>query len=300
MPKLEFLKLSETCYYFHSAVNIGYVKHDNEGMLIDAGLDKSTMKKVLKRLDDEGLPITHLYITHAHADHFGGAAYLQASRKIYTIAPELEEAILRNPILEPIYLFQGNTPLDELRNKFLEGEAITVDKVVTEGTYCVDGFEFTSISFPGHSENQMGILIDNLMYCGDAYFSEEQLLKHKIPFIVDAGQTLKSLEKIRTINCFGAVPGHGTFEQGFNDTVSKNIDYHLRILESAKEILQDGEGSQSHEEMVKMMCSKWNVDLTHLSGFLLYRTAITAYLIKLVKDGVATMQIENNTLTFKG
>ncbi|QOR68829.1 MBL fold metallo-hydrolase [Cytobacillus suaedae] len=296
---MEFIKLSDTCYYFQAAVNIGYINHCNEGLLIDAGLDKSTMKKVMKKLDEEGLPITHLYITHAHADHFGGANFLQQARKIFTIAPVLEEAILRNPILEPIYLFQGNTPLNELRNKFLEGEAITVDKVISEGTYKVDGFDFTAISFPGHSENQMGILIDHLLYCGDAYFSEEQLKKHKIPYIVDADQTLKSLEKLKTIKCDGAIPGHGIFEEDFNDTVVKNIDYHLSILSSVTEVFKKAGDSLSHEEVVKAMCDKWNVQLTHLSGFLLYRTAVTAYLTKMIRDDELTTQIENNTLVFK-
>ncbi len=298
MLKLEFIKLSDTCYYFQAAVNIGYINHGNKGMLVDAGLDKSTMKKVLKKLDEERLPITHLYITHAHADHFGGAAYLQQARNVFTIAPVLEEAILRNPILEPIYLFQGNTPLDELRNKFLEGEAITVDKVIAEGTYKVDEFDFTAIAFPGHSENQLGIFIDNLLYCGDAYFSEEQLRKHKIPYIVDAAQTLKSLEKLKTIVCDGAVPGHGTFEKDFNGTVVKNIDYHFAVLSSVAEVFREKGHSLSHEELIKAMCKKWNVQLTHLSGFLLYRTAVTAYVTKLVRDGEVTTQIIDNTLVF--
>jgi glyoxylase-like metal-dependent hydrolase (beta-lactamase superfamily II) len=296
--KLEFIKLTDTCYYFHAAVNIGYVKNGKQGMLIDAGLDKSSMKKVLKKLDEQELPITHLYITHAHADHFGGAAYLQEVREIFTIAPTLEEAILQNPVLEPIYLFQGNTPLEELRNKFLEGQSIEVDKVINEGTYNVDGFEFTSIAFPGHSENQMGILIDTILYCGDAYFSEEQLKKHKIPYIVDAERTLQSLEKIKTIICEGVVPGHGVFENDFLSTVNTNINYHHAVLKSAKEELQAEGNSKSHEDMVKRMCTRWDLELTHLSGFLLYRTAVTAYLTKLVKDGEVIIEIKNNTLVF--
>jgi len=44
------------------------------------------------------LPITHLFVTHAHADHYGGAEYLQSVEKIYTYAPQLETAILQNPI----------------------------------------------------------------------------------------------------------------------------------------------------------------------------------------------------------
>lgn len=295
---MNLIQITETCFYFQGVVNIGYVNHGDEGLLIDAGIDKTTMKKIIKKLEEHQYPITHLYITHAHTDHFGGASYLQTTKQVHTMAPELEEAILRYPILEPIYLFQGNTPLQEMRNKFLEGEAIAVNEVLTEGTYTIDGFTFSIIGFPGHSENQMGILIDDILYCGDAYFGMEQLHKHKIPYIVDAEQTLQSLEKLKTIQCSGAVPGHGVYETKFIETVNQNITYHSEILDSIHVIFDVREGALSHEKLIRAMCDRWKVTITHVSAWLLYRTAITAYLTKLVKDQNVTIQIQDNTLTF--
>ncbi|MCA1031136.1 MBL fold metallo-hydrolase [Bacillus timonensis] len=289
---MKLTQITDTCYYFQSAVNVGYVHNGEKGLLIDAGLDASTMKKILKQLDEKSLPLTHLFITHAHADHFGGAAYLQEKKSVYTMAPVLEEAVLRNPVLEPIYLFQGNTPLKELRNKFLEGPAMKVDEVVTEGKYERDGFHFSCLAFPGHSENQHGLLIHDVLFCGDAYFGMEQLEKHKIPFIVDAENTLLSLEKLVEIKCLGAVPGHGHYEQDFQQTVQANIAFHMKIVKSMNSLLD--ERKISHEQLVTEMCNRWEVKLANMGSWLLYRTGVTAYLTMLIKQNKAQFVMENN------
>jgi glyoxylase-like metal-dependent hydrolase (beta-lactamase superfamily II) len=90
---MELIGVCEDTYYFKSAVNIGYIHHKEQekGILIDAGLDSQSMKKVIKKLDEKTLPLTHLVITHSHADHYGGAAYLQSVRDVYTIAPHIEQ-----------------------------------------------------------------------------------------------------------------------------------------------------------------------------------------------------------------
>lgn len=44
---MEFKEIAAGCYYFNSAVNIGYIVNEDEskGMLIDAGLESSAAKK---------------------------------------------------------------------------------------------------------------------------------------------------------------------------------------------------------------------------------------------------------------
>lgn len=295
---MEFKKVNDSCYYFESAVNIGYVHHGEEGLLIDAGIDKSTLKKVLRTLGTHDLPVTHLFITHAHSDHYGGADTLVKERNVKVIAPKFEAAILENPMLEPLYLFGGNDPLPELRNKFLEGTPVKVDNVIEEGTYRIDSFHFQSFLLPGHSYFQTGILLDNVFYAGDAYFSEEQLHKHKIPYITDADLTIKSLQKAKSIEAQGAIPGHGTFEENFQRTIDANIQYHEMLLQEIKNYIAE-EGIISHEDIVSYFCAKYKVYVRELSQFLLFRTAVTAYLTGLIKRKEISYQIKNYRWMFE-
>lgn len=296
---MNFTNLNKTCYYFDAVVNIGYVHHDDKGMLIDAGIDDSIMRKVLKELTANELPITHLFITHAHADHYGGAHFLQKRHDIITIAPKFEAAVLQNPILEPLYLFQGNDPLPELHNKFLEGKAIQVDKQIDAGTHDIDGFSFTTHLLPGHSYHQLAMGIDGILFAGDSYFSEEQLDKHKIPYITDADLTLESLHKLKEISCEGAVPGHGVFEKCFTQTVNQNIECHEKLLDWLEKYISEADEGVSHESVVSDMCEHFEVKNSMLSSWLLYRTAVTAYLVGLIKRGKIEHYIEKNTWKFR-
>jgi glyoxylase-like metal-dependent hydrolase (beta-lactamase superfamily II) len=295
---LEFRKINEHCYYFHSAVNIGYVQDGENGLLIDAGLDEQAAKKVLRTLESEEKPLTHLFITHAHADHYGGASYLQKKVNPYTFAPKFEEAILRNPMLEPMYLFQGNHPVKELRNKFFEGTAIQVDKVVEEGEQKLGPFFVHLHHLPGHSEYQLGVKFDQVLYAADSYFGEEQLHKHKIPFLTDSGKTIESLEKLLGLECAGAVPGHGVYEEQFRKTVQANIDYHRRVLSSLETILHQKE-HVTHEEIVQKMCQQWDVKTPHVSSWALFRTAVTAYVVQLVNEQKAELFIDEHVLKIR-
>ncbi|ARI77996.1 MBL fold metallo-hydrolase [Halobacillus mangrovi] len=280
---MSFQQLNATCYYFQSSVNIGYVQSGTTGLLIDAGIDKSSIKKVLKELKDRELPLTHLFITHAHADHYGGAAYIQENYEVYTYAPTFEEAILRNPKLEPLYLFGGNDPVQELRNKFLEGESIRIDEVISEGSLQAGEIEGEILLFPGHSYHQLALKVNGILYAADSYFGEDALRKHIIPYITDTDLTIKSLEKLLSIEIEGAVPGHGPFEENPSKTIQQNIDVHARLLDWLENYIIQNEGV-SHESVVAAMCDHYEVNTPQLSQWLLYRTAVTAYLIALKKD----------------
>ena len=187
---MEYIQINEECGYFSSAVNIGYIRHGGQGLLIDSGIDKSAAKKVLKHLDAENLPADHLLVTHGHVDHYGGAAVLKRERGLKVHAPLLENAFLEYPVLEPIYLWNGAFPLSELRNKFLEGEAVQPDRLLQEGTADFGAIQLELVSLPGHSYAQLAPLYKGILFAGDAYFGTETLNKHIVPFIVDANGAL--------------------------------------------------------------------------------------------------------------
>ncbi|MBY6036281.1 MBL fold metallo-hydrolase [Fictibacillus nanhaiensis] len=303
---MKFIEIKKNCYYFNSAVNIGYIVSESrkQGMLIDAGLESSAAKKAIQLLQKHDLPITHLMITHAHADHFGGAQYIQKNYDVHTIAPSLEEAIMRYPILEPIYLFYGNFPMKEMRNKFLEAPSIFIDEICEAGNWAGwDGqwcIEF--IPLPGHSHNQFGLLYNDILYAADAYLGMEVLKKHSIPFIVDAGSNLSTLHYLLNLEVKGMLPGHGTFESAFQETVQANIDVHQRLASHVYNmILVRGDRGISVEELVAKMLIKHEIEPANFGVYSLFRTAITAYLIQFIEEGRAVYTIhEGRPVIFSG
>ncbi|HWO77537.1 MAG TPA: MBL fold metallo-hydrolase [Bacillus sp. (in: firmicutes)] len=289
---MEFIRMTNHCGYYQAAVNIGYIHVEDRGFLIDAGLEAAAAKKVVKHLQAHGLPLTHLMITHAHSDHFGGARYLKENFQVKVIAPELEAAIVENPVLEPIYLFQGTFPVQELRNKFIEAPPVTVDKKIMAGQEELDGVIFKIHSLPGHSYQQIGIEYDGILFAADSYFGAEALHKHKIPFIVNYKLTMESLEKLSLLHVKGAVPGHGHYEEEFQKTVRANINCHQQIVNLAEEFIRQ-QGTCTFEEMFAYLCRERNVKISHLSSFLLFRTTVGAYIAHLSESKKAIFEIKD-------
>jgi glyoxylase-like metal-dependent hydrolase (beta-lactamase superfamily II) len=294
--EVELQQLSAQCYVLRAAVNIGYITTGGKGLLIDTGVDDSSIKKAIKLLEKEKLPLDYCIITHAHADHFGGANYLKKTMRIPLYAPKVEKAIIENSVLEPIYLFNGSFPIAELRNKFLEGKSVPIDHVVENGKGNIGPFSLEIIPLPGHSYGQIAILSEGILYAADSYFGESTLKKHVIPFINDADQTIESLHKLKEIPCKGAVPGHGEFEENFHGTVQKNIELHEKMIQMVREQIEEATGKVTFSQLLKtfLACNELNVG--NLGQWLLFRTSFTAYISSLVKKGIVQYTIQDNEL----
>jgi glyoxylase-like metal-dependent hydrolase (beta-lactamase superfamily II) len=282
--------------YFPGSVNIGLVVADSGVILIDSGLDAQTAKKIKRGLDEMSQPLRAIVQTHAHADHFGGNAHLLSvfpEARIY--APPIEEAVIKYPILEPIYLGMGVSPLPELKNKFLLAEASRVDYTLpVEGEVVIEGIPFTILSLPGHSWQQVGLVVDEICFAADSYFGVETLNKHKLPFLVDAEETLISLHKLSETNFEGYLPGHGPYETSVKDTLAKNIACHRLLLDQIELFLEREE--QTVESGLAALCDQLSISIENMTSYVLYRTAFMGYLIGLWRQERVSYRFFENRL----
>ncbi|RST75249.1 MBL fold metallo-hydrolase [Siminovitchia acidinfaciens] len=297
---MEFRKITERCHYFSGAVNIGYIHKEGQGLLVDSGIDKGTAKKVWRTLTDNHLPLDHVILTHAHTDHYGGASYLQKELPVKLHAPRLEAAIMGNPVLEPIYLWNGAMPIKQLRNKFLEGEPVSIDGYIYEGKQSLGPFNFEAVCLPGHSYGQVGIIIDEILYAADSYFGTDILAKHKVPFIVDADATINSLKKLSGLTFKGALPGHGEYEINIEKTIQKNIDCHSNIKQFLSEAINASPDGTSLNELLIEMFENFGLNAREIGQWLLFRTSFTAYISSLIESGEVIISINKHTPWLKG
>ncbi|MCR2820964.1 MBL fold metallo-hydrolase [Lederbergia panacisoli] len=292
-------KISDYCFYIKGHVNIGYITKDGKGLLIDCGLDKGAAKKIIRTLNENQLPLDFCIITHGHVDHYGGAAYLQKERDVELFTSKIESSFVQNPILEPIYLWNGAMPIKELRNKFLEGEAANISDFLNEGVQKIGPFSFEVLSFPGHSYGQIGILFDEILFAADSYFGKDVLDKHKVPFIVDAKATIGTLKKISDIPCKGALPGHGEYEVEFQKTIQANIECHENIISFLLTSLKDAENGIPMNQLQTILFNQYVLTPANIGSWLLYRTSFTAYISSLIDDGFMSVSIKDHQLSLK-
>ncbi|MBW8350439.1 MBL fold metallo-hydrolase [Bacillus sp. IITD106] len=289
-------QINNSCFYIKGHVNIGYITKNGKGLLIDSGLDKGAAKKILKILKENQLPLHYGIITHGHVDHYGGAKYLKNEMEIELYSTKIESSFVQNPVLEPIYLWNGAMPIKELRNKFLEGEDTDIFGFLSEGIQRIGPFTFDVLPLPGHSYGQIGILIDDILFAADSYFGVDILNKHKVPFIVDAKATIESLEKINNLNCQGALPGHGDFETDFISTIQANKECHENILAFLFSCLEKEGMGVFMEELQTMFFQQYELSPANIGSWLLYRTSFTAYISTLIEEGLVSISIKDYKL----
>lgn len=64
-------------FHFYDGSNMGLVTRDEQGVLVDTGLDRHSARRALHIMEAQDIRLTAVFATHAHADHFGGVQFLQ-------------------------------------------------------------------------------------------------------------------------------------------------------------------------------------------------------------------------------
>ena len=293
---MELVGVTDNVAYIPGAVNIGVLRNGKRCTVIDTGLDKNSGRSIRKVLEAEGLKLEAIINTHSHADHFGGNDYLARNLNAEVYVPAIESGIIQNPILEPIYLFHGATPIRNLRNKFVLAKPSPVDHIIGPGKLEVIGLDLEIIPLPGHCFNQIGVLVDNVLFCADTVFSERVINKYKIPVVQDVGRHLDTLEKLRVMEHNLFVPAHTKPVEDIKGLVTKNLSTTYGILDDIKRILEE---PKTTERVMSKLCTDYELDLTIVQQYYLIHMTIMAYLGYMYDEKQIDIEMEENLLRWK-
>jgi glyoxylase-like metal-dependent hydrolase (beta-lactamase superfamily II) len=105
---MQLIELQENIWVIQGGANIGVIAHEGRCFITDSGMDKDTGQNILKQVKKLGLTPTALLITHAYADHFGGAHHLvRPLHALYnTTVQAALSALYTQEVIHPI--FQDN------------------------------------------------------------------------------------------------------------------------------------------------------------------------------------------------
>lgn len=144
---VEPFQLFDDVYYVGDKWVSSYVVETNAGLVIIDTLDFPYSKWLpvnLKKLGLESKPITHILVTHGHADHVGGAQYLQAKYGSKVVMTSKGHQ-----------LAQKQADKSEGTNKFLPPN---LDLIVKDGmTLEIGGKPFKFYITPGHTEGDYSL-----------------------------------------------------------------------------------------------------------------------------------------------
>lgn len=296
---LRQVELAPGVFHLQSGSNIGLIVQDGRGLLIDTGLDKDTARRALSIVDELGIALEAVFLTHAHADHFGGAHFLQRRTEVPLYAPPGEAAMMEHPIIEPLYLFSGAAPIQELRHKFTLAKPCRVDQVVEPGPLAVGPFRVDVVPLPGHALGQAGLAAGEVLFCADAVFPAETLQKHKVIFCVDLDDTLATIQQLPDMPYARFAPGHGPAYAAGREIAQVCEANRERLEEVRDRVYAATEEPQETSALVQHVAHHFELQLATATAYFLTRTTVLAALSSLEAAGGVTATIADNRLVWR-
>ncbi len=192
----------ENCYLVYD--------EDNIGIIIDPGCEASEIESVI---NEKGLKVSHILLTHCHYDHIGGLEDLRKNLNAKVYASFECNQNIQNP----------NVNMSLFQEKIIR--ALPADEIIDDGSVIKVGIlEIKVIKTPGHTNGGVCYLIDEDLFSGDTLFlrnvgrwdlpkGDEETLKNSI------------INKLYTLDDDIIVhPGHGNdtkiyYEKRYNTYV---------------------------------------------------------------------------------
>jgi glyoxylase-like metal-dependent hydrolase (beta-lactamase superfamily II) len=297
---MDLVQLAPGAYHLRAGSNAGLLVQDGRALLVDTGLDRDSARRILKHVAALDVALAGVLVTHAHADHFGGAGEIRRRTSAPVLAPAFEAAVIENPLLEPIYLFAGAQPPDELRGKFILAQGCQVDGLLEPGRQALLGFDVEVIPAPGHAHNQVmiGWPQAGVCFAADAFFPPQVLDKYGIPFYVEIDQALATL---------AALPGlpYQVFAQGHGDAHNRSaleeaLDYNISRIRAIRDLTLAALAEPSDDSQVlARVASALGQNIQQPAIYYLSRTTIHACLNSLRHAGQIDLVLENNSLLWR-
>lgn len=149
---------------------------DGSLTLVDAGTPGAS-KAVLRALAGLGRApqeVTHLLLSHAHADHTGGAAAVQRATGSRVAAHELEAPYVRDGRMPaPDDATLGGRLLARLPGRATGFAPVDVDETFTDGAVLPLAGDVQVVHTPGHTDGHCSFLHrrSGVLLCSDAVFN---------------------------------------------------------------------------------------------------------------------------------
>ena len=293
----ELLSLAPGVLYLPGAVNSLVVEDGHGGALVvDTGLDDSHARKLLRALEARGLTPGAILNTHSHADHIGGNAFLVGRfPEIKIFAPPLEDAIIRSPVLEPIYLF-GARPPRELQNKFLMAQPSPARLAPEPGLTRIAGVELELIEVAGHASLMYAVRVGEVLYAADALFGPAALARHPLTFCMDSTLQKESAAKLTKLDGLRVtLPGHGDPTDDLPALVQENLSSYARTTEAVREAART---PATVDELLRRVTAHFGLEVGQLGAALLNRSVVSAHLTELLEAGEVSLALRGGVPEF--
>ena len=220
-------------------VNSVIIEGEHEVMLVDAQLTKTSAEKVLQEIKETKKPLSIIYITHEHADHFLG---LEVFKEAYPGVGIIASSAVVDRINK---IYRGK--IDQWQKIFGPG--------ATSHVVAISKFDGNAIQFEGTKiqvlKNIQGDTDENsmlwipgqrILITGDVLFNDMHVYTAETDGTA-RGRWLSSLKTIRALKPSIVIPGHSKVGAPLDSSTA--VDFTERYLLAFEEELRKAKDADS-------------------------------------------------------
>jgi glyoxylase-like metal-dependent hydrolase (beta-lactamase superfamily II) len=209
--------------------NAGFVITPAGVVVIDALGSPTLAERLLAQIARiTSLPVTHLIVTHYHADHIYGLQTFRA-RGVRVLAHQAARLYLNSDTAQ-LRLQASRTELapwiDEDTRLVQADEWLAGDRDLTVGGV---RFEIRAVG-PAHTPEDLVVYLpsEKVLYAGDLVF------RSRIPYVgqADSRHWIVALERLLSFDAGVVVPGHGPLSQQARQDMQLTRDYLVYLRKS--------------------------------------------------------------------
>ena len=285
----ELVGVTKHSFYIDNPSKVGLFLDGDTCYLIDSGNDKDAARKISQIVEKLDVKCGGIILTHSNADHMGGAAALSARLNAPVYSTWQETAFVRNPVLEPAYLF-GGRPFKGLSNKFLMAKPVDI---VNEGALPA-GLEY--IPLPGHFFGMAGVMTpDRVFFAADCVFGENIIDKYHLSYVYDPGLFMETLALLPTLDAAWYVPSHAPATQDIKPLAEKNI---AKVLEIIDVVLSLCDNATGFDDLLAAVFSHFGLSMDY-NQYVLVGSTLKNYLSWLCDERKIEVLVEQNRLLWR-
>ena len=206
------------------SVNSVIVEGDHEVLLVDAQLTRLSAEKVLQEIEETGKPLSTIYITHEHADHFLG---LEVLKEAYPAV-----SIIATPAVVDRINQVYREKLDKWQKILGPGASSQVVEIrkYDRGYIAFEGSKVQIIKgIQGDTDQNTMLWIpgERILIAGDVLFNDIHVYTAETNTTARA-KWLDTLKQVRELEPLVVVPGHS--KPGAALDASAAVDFTERYL----------------------------------------------------------------------